>query len=63
MGRIDDHEDLEITTYAPVRAWILQRDVKLKLHKTSRTKGLVKSPDDMVYGVNDAPLLAGQAPP
>ena len=61
MGRIDDHDDLEITTYAPVKAWILQLDVKLKLRKSTRTKTSVKSPDDMVYGVNDAPPPAEQA--
>ena len=29
LGRIDDSEDLKITTYLPVKTWILQRDVTL----------------------------------
>ena len=54
MGRVDDHEDLSIETYAPVKAWILQREIKLRLRKNTRTsKG--KGPDDMVYGVSAAP--------
>ena len=26
MGRVDDHEDLKITTFLPVKTWILQRE-------------------------------------
>ena len=34
--------------------WILQREVKLRLRKNTRT-GKGKSPDDMVYGVSAQP--------
>ena len=63
LERIDDHDDFEIATYAPVKAWILQRDVKLKLRKNTPTKTSVKRPNDMVYGVKDAPPPAEQAAP
>ena len=59
MGRVDDHEDLSIETYRPVKNWILQREIKLKLRKNTR-RGQVKSPDDMVYGVLAA--ATGEAP-
>ena len=54
MGRVDDHDDLSIETYFPVKTWILQRDVKLRLRKSTRT-GKRKNPDDMVYGVSTQP--------
>ena len=47
MGRVDDHKDLSIETYRPVTNWILQREIKLKLRKNTRS-GKGKSPDDMV---------------
>ena len=50
MGRIDDHDDLAIEKFAPVKEWIIQREIKLQLRKNSRS-GKGKSPDDMVYGV------------
>ena len=37
MGRADDHEDLSIDTYKPVKARILQREIKLKLRKNTRS--------------------------
>ena len=63
MGRVDDHEDLVLTSYALVKTWILQRAVELKLRKNTRTNGLVKGPDDMVHGVNDAPPQVEQPSP
>ena len=63
IGRVDDHEDLKITIYLPFEAWILERDVKLKLRKHTRVKPSVNSPDDMVYGVDDAQPSAEQAAP
>ena len=54
MGRVDDHEELSIETYLPVKTWILKREVKLTLRKSTRT-GKGKSPDDMVYCVSAQP--------
>ena len=54
MGRVDDHAELSIETYMPVKTWILQREVKLNLRKNTRI-GKGKSPDDMVYGVSAPP--------
>ena len=51
MGRIDDQTDFKLTAYEPMRAWILQRDTKLKSRKAKRHRGSAKGPDDMVYGV------------
>ena len=31
------HDDLFIETYFPVKTWILQREVKLRLRKNTRT--------------------------
>ena len=53
MGRVDDHEDLSIETYFPVKSWILQREIKLRLRKNTRS-GKGRNPDDMVYGVDIA---------
>ena len=60
MSKVDDHEDLSIETYKPVKAWILQREVKLKLRKNTRS-GKGKNPDDMVYGVSTAPAAEASA--
>ena len=54
MGRVDDHEELSIAIYLPVKTWILQRKVKLRLRKNTRT-GKGKNPDDLVYGVSTQP--------
>jgi len=54
MGRVDDNDDISIETYLPVKTWILQREVKLKLRKNTRS-GKGKNPDDMVYGVSAQP--------
>ena len=51
MGRVDDNDDISIETYLPVKTWILQREVKLKLRKNTRS-GKGKNPDDRVYGVS-----------
>ena len=53
MGRIEDSTDkeLQLTAYAPMRDYILQRDAKLKSRKSTRHKPSGKGPDDMVYGV------------
>ena len=69
MGRVEDTEELDLkdpregNAYAPVRAWILQRDVKLKLRKNTRAKPATKGPDDMVYGVDVAQPPAAPVPP
>jgi hypothetical protein len=60
MGRVDDNDELSIETYKPVKAWILQREVKLKLRKNTRSGKGLKNPDDMVYGVSAA--LPAEAP-
>ena len=60
MGRIEDTDGLDLKdpregqAYLPVKSWILQLDVKLWLRKHTRVKQAVKSPDDMVYGVDNA---------
>ena len=36
MGRADDHEDLTIEKFAPVKEWILQREIKLRLRNNTR---------------------------
>ena len=60
MGRVDDDAvDLKVA-YLPVKTWILQRDVKLKLRKHTRAKPAVNNPDDMIYGVDNARPSAGQ---
>jgi hypothetical protein len=59
MGRIDDHEDLNIEKFEPIKDWILQREVKLRLRKNTRS-GKGKTADDMVYGVE--PKIA-ESPP
>ena len=51
MGRVDDHDELNIEVYLPAKTWILQREIKLCLRKNRRT-GKGKRPDDMVYGVS-----------
>ena len=61
MGRIDDHDNLTIENFAPVKDWILQREIKLRLRKNTRS-GKGESPDDMVYGVNE-PTAAEPPPP
>ena len=33
MGRIDDHDDLTIEKFEPIKEWILQRQIKLRLKK------------------------------
>ena len=43
MGRIDDQTDLKLTAYEPMRAWILQRDTKLKSRKATRHRCSAKS--------------------
>ena len=50
MDRIDDHDDPDIEKFKPIKDWILQREIKLKLRKNTRP-GKGKSSDDMVYGV------------
>ena len=50
LGRIDDHEELTIENFEPIKDWILQREIKLRLRKNSRS-GKGRSSDDMVYGV------------
>jgi hypothetical protein len=64
-GELDLKDSREGKAYAPVRAWILARDVKLKLRKHTRVRPATKGPDDMVYGVDVAQPqpLPGQAPP
>jgi hypothetical protein len=69
MGRVEDTEGLDLKdprdgyAYAPVKTWILQRDVKLKLRKHTRVRPATKGPDDMVYGVDVAQPPPGQALP
>ena len=50
MGCIDDHDELNIEKFEPIKDWILQREIKLRLRKNTRS-GKSKSSDDMVYGV------------
>ena len=55
MGRVDDDNSLDLeAAYLPVKTWILNRDVKLKLRKHTRAKPAARNPDDMVYGVDNA---------
>ena len=51
---------MDIEAYRPVMVWILQREVKLKLRKNTRS-GKGTDPNAMVYGVNEPSAAA--APP
>ena len=60
MGRVDDHDELSIETYKLVKAWILQREIKLKLRKNTRS-GKGKSP--MTWSTASRQLLPRKLSP
>ena len=62
MGRIVDHDDLNIERFEPIKDWILQRVIKLRLRKNTRS-GKCKSSDDMVYGVEAKTAESPPQPP